>query len=147
MLRRAFLAASPLLLTAGAAHASAPPKSEKPPSQFVDLGAVALPIIVDGRLVNYVFCSVRINLTPSADAQKLRQKEPFFRDALIRAAHATPFVSSQDYLSVDEAKLKAALLRDARAIAGAKDIVSVTVTKQAPRRRTGVPRPRAASAG
>src|SRR5690606_28425915 len=107
-----------LLLTAGAARASAPAKAEKPASQFVDLGAVAMPIIVDGRLVNYVFCSIRINLTATADAQRLRLKEPFFRDALIRAAHETPFVSTQDYLSVDEAKLKAAVLRDARAIAG-----------------------------
>lgn len=140
MRRRAVLAASTLLLTARTARASAP---EKPASQFVDLGAVALPIIVEGRLVNYVFCSVRINLTATADAQRLRLKEPFFRDALVRAAHATPFVSAQDYLSVDETKLKAAMLRDARAIAGARDIVSVTIVKQAPRRRSGVPRPRA----
>jgi flagellar basal body-associated protein FliL len=145
MLRRAFLAAGPLCFLASVAHASAPAKAEKPTTQFVDLAAVALPIIVDGRLVNYVFASIRITLSPGANAQKLREKEPFFRDALIRAAHRTPFLSDRDYISVDEAKLKAALLREARAIAGPKDIVGVAVTKQAPKRRTGVPRPRAAT--
>lgn len=145
MLRRALIAASPLLLLAAPARASAPGKTAKPSAQFVDLAAVALPIIVDGRLVNYVFASVRINLSNSANAQKLREKEPFFRDALIRAAHRTPFVSERDYLSVDEAKLKAALLRDARTIAASKDIVGVTITKQAPKRRTGVPSPRRAT--
>lgn len=145
MFRRSLIAAASVLLLAGSAHASAPEKAEKPAAQFVDLAAVALPIIVDGRLVNYVFASVRINLSNSANAQKLREKEPFFRDALIRAAHRTPFVSDRDYISVDEAKLKAALLRDARAIAGPRDIVSVTITKQAPKRRTGVPRPKAAT--
>ena len=49
-----------------------------------------MPIVVDGQLVNYVFVYVRINLKSGADVTKMREKEPFFRDALVRdgAPHA-----------------------------------------------------------
>ena len=52
-----------------------------------------MPIVVDGQLVNYVFVYVRLNLTSGANATRLREKEPFFRDALVRAGHRTPFVA------------------------------------------------------
>ncbi len=44
--------------------------------------------------MNYVFVIVRINLTTTANAAQLREKEPFFRDALVRAGHRTPFSQS-----------------------------------------------------
>ncbi|NBB15645.1 hypothetical protein GVN21_09795 [Caulobacter sp. SLTY] len=143
--RRSLFALAPALLAASAAKASAPAKGkEKEGSgQYVDLSPVALPIVVKGRLVNYVFASVRLNLSPSADAAKLRAKEPYFRDALVRAAHRTPFTNPKSYVELDVARLKASLLRDAGAIAGAKNFVSVTVSSQTPKQRTGLPRPTA----
>ena len=64
--------------------------------QYVELQPVGLPIVSGGRLVNYVFVYVRINLTSSANASRLREKEPFFRDAMVRAAHRTPFTLASD---------------------------------------------------
>jgi hypothetical protein len=103
---------------------------------------VALPIAVDGRLVNYVFASVRLNLAPNANLVKLREKEPFFRDALVRAGHRTPFTNPKDYTVLDGAKLSAALMRDAAAIAGPGMVKSVAITSQTPKRRQGLPTPK-----
>lgn len=108
--------------------------------QYVDLQAVGLPIVHDRRLVNYIFVYVRINLTSQANVAKLREKEPFFRDALIRAGHRTPFTDPKNLARIDTAKLSASLTREAAAIAGPGQILSVVVTDQAPRRRFGAPR-------
>lgn len=107
--------------------------------QYVDLQPVGLPIVVNRQLVNYVFVYVRINLTSAANVSRLREKEPFFRDALVRAGHRTPFTVPNNLGAVDVAKLTAALSREAAAIAGPGQIRSVVVTSQAPRRRARLP--------
>ena len=103
--------------------------------QYVELQPVGLPIVSGGRLVNYVFVYIRINLTSAASASRLREKEPFFRDAMVRAAHRTPFTLASDLGKIDEARLIAAVTRDAIAIAGPGQIKSVILTSQTPRRR------------
>lgn len=145
MLRRALFAAASLGLLSGPARASEKPKAgaEKPDvGQYVDLAPVALPVVARGVLVNYVFVSVRIQLSALANTGKLRTREPYFRDALVRAGHRTPFTLDTDYTKIDEAKLKASLLREAIAIGGAKDVKGVTIVSQSPKKRTGLPDPR-----
>ena len=137
--RRALLALAPALL-ATAAQASAPPKKDSA-GQYVDLSPIALPVVVDGRLVNYIFVSLRLNLSPSADSVKLRAKEPWFRDAMVRAGHRSPFTNPKNYLVLDEARLKSTLLREAGAIAGAKNFTSAAVLSMTPKQRSGLPRP------
>ncbi|MGC8000752.1 hypothetical protein, partial [Salmonella enterica] len=75
-----------------------------------------------------------------ADVPRLREKEPQFRDALVRAGHRTPFTLASDYSKIDTAKLSAALQRDAATIAGPGLIRSVVVTSQSPRRRVATPK-------
>lgn len=138
MLRRALIAA-PLLLFAEPAFAA-----EKAGAglvgQYVDLQPVALPVVIKGQLVNYVFVYVRVNLAAGVDTARLRQKEPFFRDALVRMAYRTPFASPADYNRVDEARVAAALTREAGAIAGPGVIRSVVVTSQTPQHRIPTPK-------
>ena len=141
MHRRLFCTLAPLLVLASAARASGGPKAPKTDvGQYVDLQPLAMPIIVKGQLLNYVFVYVRLNLTTGANATLLRQKEPFFRDALVRAGHRTPFVLASDYQKVDEAKLTAAMMREALAIAGPGQVRSAVVTLQAPQKRVARPR-------
>ena len=137
MLRRTLLAA-PLALLAGPARAVEREEGADI-GQYVDLQPLGLPIVANGKLVNYVFVYVRINLTSGANVSRLREKEPFFRDALVRAGHRTPFTLPKDLGAVDVPKLTAALTREASAIAGPGQIRSVVVTSQAPRRRARVP--------
>lgn len=140
MLRRALIAGF-VTLCAASAHASGKKDEGKGDvGQYVDLQPVGLPIVVNRQLVNYVFVYVRINLTSGANVSRLREKEPFFRDALVRAGHRTPFTVPSDLGVVDVAKLTAALTRDANVIAGPGQVRSVVVTSQAPRRRARAPR-------
>lgn len=139
MRRRELLAAAPVVALAGLAQAGVAEAEEKKVGQYVDISPVALPIGVNGRLLNYIFTTVRINLSASADANKLREKEPYFRDALVRAAHRTPFTLATDYNRLDQAKLKATLMREAAALVGAQNLASVTVMSEAPRRRVTNP--------
>jgi|HubBroStandDraft_5_1064220.scaffolds.fasta_scaffold396987_1 hypothetical protein len=138
MRRRLLLASLPLALLAGHAVAQTKPAA----GQYVDLSPVAMPIVIDGRLINYVFVYIRVNLTPSADAIHLRDKEPYFRDALVRMGHRTPFSLRTDYTKLDEARLKAAFFQAASAIAGPGMVASIDIMPGGgPMRRTGLPKP------
>jgi hypothetical protein len=139
MLRSTLIAA--LILVAGAARASEPKAEGKSDvGQYVDLQPVGLPIVANGRLVNYVFVHIRLNLTSGANAAKLREREPMFRDALVRAGHRTPFTLASDYSKIDAPRLVATLSREAAVIAGPGQIGSVVVSSQEPRRRVSMPR-------
>ncbi|MFC3070130.1 hypothetical protein [Phenylobacterium soli] len=137
MFRRALIAVAALgLATASPAHAEGP----KPVGQYVDLQPVGLPVVVKGQLVNYVFVYVRVNLTASADVSQVRTKEPFFRDALVRLAHRTPFTRPDDYNRIDERRVAAAMTQAAAAITGPGIVASAAVTSQAPQHR--IPNPK-----
>jgi len=139
---RLLVALMPLVILASSAHASGDKKAPKQDvGQYVDLQPLAMPIVVKGELLNYVFVYVRLNLTSGANVARLRDKEPYFRDALVRAAHRAPFVVPTDYQKVDEAKLTAAMMREATAIAGPGQIRSAVVTSQATQKRVAQPRP------
>lgn len=139
MRTRLLILALPLLALAAPVQAGED-KTPKAVGQYVDLQPVAMPIVVGGQLVNYVFVYVRVNLTGGADVIRLRTKEPFFRDALVREGHRTPFVVPGDWQKIDERRLTAAMMRDAQAIAGADNVASVVVTSQTPQKRVAPPR-------
>jgi flagellar basal body-associated protein FliL len=145
MIRRTLIAAAPLVLFAAAASASEKKEEKQAVGQYVDLSPVALPIVVEGQLVNYVFAYVRINLTSGANSVKLREKEPFFRDALVRAGHRTPFTKAGDYMVLDAAKLSASLMREASAITGPGAVKSVVITSQSPQKRIPLPKAKTAA--
>ncbi|HEX3918407.1 MAG TPA: hypothetical protein VHW60_13805 [Caulobacteraceae bacterium] len=136
MLRRALIASLPLLFVAGAAAAEGPAAA----GQYVDLAPVALPVMAGRKLVNYVFVYLRINLTPGADLAKWRDREPYFRDALVKLAHRTPFGLATDYSKLDEPRLKAALFQAATEITGPGQVASIEIMPGGgPMKRTGLP--------
>lgn len=131
---RALIALAALAIAATPAAASEPaPAAPAAGGNYVSISPVALPVIVSGKVVNYVFVRVRVELSASADSVTIRQKEPYFRDALVRAAHRTPFTVATDYTKIDEAKLRAALLRDARALVGERNVTNIRVMEQTPK--------------
>ena len=111
----------------------------EPSDQSVKVSPVALPVVVDGRLANYVFVTVKVLLTPGVNALALSDKEPYFRDALVRAAHRTPFVIKNDYNRIDEARLKAALYPEAVRIAGPGAVRGIEVVSQQAQHRVASP--------
>ncbi len=118
---------------------------EKPPAPVnptVLMSPVALPVVVDGRLVNYIFVTMRIGLSATADPPAMRAKEPYFRDALVRAGHRTPFVRQDNYAILDDNLMKAALLREAANIVGPGMVVSVQVIREQAQHYDGLPKPK-----
>ena len=128
------------VLTAGPAGVRAEEKKAAP-SPTVLMSPAAMPIVVDGRLVNYVFVTIRLSLSPNADSVKMRAMEPYFRDALVRAGHRTPFVRPDNYTILDDDKLKATLLREANAIAGPGMVVSAQINREQTMHYDGLPKP------
>ncbi len=136
MLRRHLIAAG--TVAALAPSASAAEKKAAPGGATLNIAGVGLPIIVGGRIRNYIFVTIRLTLGGGATPETMRAKDPFFRDALVRAAHRTPFVVADDWTIVNAAAVSAALMRMAPAIAGAGKVTRAEVAIQTPRRRTGV---------
>lgn len=134
--RRAFLAVS-LALAATPAWANSPKKKEGEGEAKADpvikLQSMALPIIVDGRLVNYVFVQLSLTLKPDVPVAVFEGKEPMLRDAIVREAHSKPFTRPDSYSAIDEARLKASILREVNRLIGPGKAALVTVVKQTPR--------------
>jgi hypothetical protein len=138
-MKTAILAALGLAaVLASASRAAEPAKPDN--DQSVLLSPIAVPVVVNGRIANYVFVTVKVLLTPNADAYALNDKEPYFRDALVRAAHRRPFFTlPNDYDHIDQGKLDAALFRDAQAIVGPGKILRVQVIDQTPQHNLPAP--------
>ena len=134
MRRRDLIAVGTLALAAAPAMAA---ESKKPTSggSARNISGVALPIITDGRIRNYVFVTVRLQLGDSQTPELMRAQEPYYRDALVRAAHRTPFVIADDWTRVDEVAISAFMMRVAPTISGAGAITAAEVAIQTPRRR------------
>jgi hypothetical protein len=138
-MRRMIAAIAAVTLLAGPVWAADGDQQDM--EQAVTLSPVALPVVVGNRLANYVFVTAKVLLTPQADVFTLRDKEPYFRDALVRAAHRTPFVRAGDYNHLDEGRLKASLYREATAIVGPGKIAGVVVLSETAQHRVAAPRP------
>lgn len=138
-----------LIVAGTAAVASALPRgaaaaSSDSPAAPASLGiaGLGLPVIEGGRLRNYVFVALRLELGAGKTLEQIKPKEAFFRDALVKAAHRTPFTVPGDWTRLDERALSAALVSASAGISGRGSIRRVVVVSQTPRRRTGLPTPR-----
>lgn len=121
--------------TAASSDAPAAPAS-------LSIAGLGLPVIEGGRLRNYVFVALRLDLGAGKTMEQIKPKEPFFRDALVRAAHRTPFTVHGDWTRLDERALSAALVSASAAISGRGSIRRVEVVSQTPRRRAAIQPPR-----
>jgi len=140
------LMAALLLLTLGLglhvlAPAVAQAKAEKPaegPTEAdlrLDLSGLGLPVLKDGRVMNYVFVRVRINFNPGIARLDIEAGEPLVRDVMVKAAYRSPLNSGTDLMALDPKKLEAQTLGAARAVYGATRVRSVEVRDQKPQKR------------
>ena len=135
------------LALAPAARAASEPSS-KPVQPYVDLQAIGFPAVVSGRLVNYIFAEIRMNIAPGADAARIQQGEPILRDTLVHASARTPFNPPGNGVKLDRPRLMAEVMREAAAQFGPGKISSVVIRSETPQHRGGVPgRPDAGAAG
>jgi len=136
--RRSLIAAGVALGSAAPARASSP-KSAPAEAPALGIAGVGLPVIEGGRLRNYVFVSLRLHLGSGKTLEEMRLKEAFFRDALVKAAHRTPFTVPGDWTRLDARALSNALVAAAAGISGRGSVTRVEIIAQNPRRRSGMP--------
>ena len=139
MRRRDLIAAGTAVALAGAATsalASEAEVSEDAPT--MNLAGLGLPVIVDGRLMNYVFVTVRITLGHGQTPQTMHPKAMFFRDAIVRTAHRAPFTIPGNLILLNENAINAAVMAIANVVSGQGSVIKSEVLIQTPRRRTGL---------
>ena len=137
--RRTLIAAGTAALTGAAASRAAASGSETESAPAaLSIAGLGLPVIEGGRLRNYVFVALRLELGAGKTVEQMKTKEAFFRDAVVRAAHKTPFTVPGDWTRLDERALSASLVAASAAISGRGSVRRVEVVSQSPRRRTGM---------
>ena len=111
MRRRDLIAAgtaAALAATASAAGASETPATAE--GLALNIAGVGLPVIVGGRIRNYVFVTVKLYLGNGQTPEAMRARDPFFRDALVRTGHRAPFVLPGDWTRLNETAINAAIM-------------------------------------
>lgn len=128
-MKRAIIAAM-LASTLMAGLAAANPPAPKAGSnneaagsgRTLDAPYLAVPVVRDGRLVNYLFVSVRFEIAQGVDLWRTREQAHFLRDALVRACHANQLASATDNNVLDEARAIAVFRQTAAQVLGANAI-------------------------
>lgn len=110
------------------AHASGGEKKEEAESaRAMDVLNLVVPVVRQGRLVNYVFVNARIQLAPGVDIWKARDKGAFLRDALLKAVHRQSIVDSQRDDAINAPAAIALIATVGRQILGADAVRSVEI--------------------
>ena len=101
------LIASSLLAGHSIAFATETPKTsgqtDPGAARSMDAPYLAVPVVRNGQLVNYLFVSVRIEIAQGVDLWRTRERAQFLRDALVRAAHANQLSDANDPNLLDQA--------------------------------------------
>ncbi len=96
-------------------------------SRTMDAPYIAVPIVREGRLVNYLFVSIRVEIAPGVDLWRTREKAHFLRDALVRAAHANALAAASDINALDEARAIQVFRTAAAQVLGERAVRGVTI--------------------
>jgi len=102
------------MLLAGLANASGPSEKAKAKGEAeegaetsarsMDAPYLAVPVVRDGQLVNYLFVSIRIEIADGVDLWRTRERAHFLRDALVRASHGNDLADPTDSNLLNEAR-------------------------------------------
>jgi len=92
------------LANAQPAHKAAASGEEADASsaRSMDAPYLAVPVVRDGQLVNYLFVSVRVDIAQGVDLWRTREQAHFLRDAFVRVSHANQLASATDPNRLDE---------------------------------------------
>ncbi len=108
-------------------------KAKEAPDPSVKMASVGIPVFKGHTVTNYLFLSIKINLTPKANEAKLRDMEPYFRDVLVKAASKTSFAQASRDDLLDEPRFKQAMMVEFSKVAGAGMIQSIEIVSQSPK--------------
>lgn len=128
MRRRALLSA--LFMTAAAPVAVAQPEkksTEGESARAMDVLNLIVPVVREGRLVNYLFVNARIQLASGIDVFRTRERGHFLRDALLKAVHRRSVAAADRDDQIDPAAAQSLILAVARQTLGPNAVRSVEI--------------------
>jgi len=96
-------------------------------SRSMDAPYLAVPVVRDGQLVNYLFVSIRIEIAPGVDLWRTRERAHFLRDALVRASHANDLSDPADNNALNDARAIAVYHAAAVEALGAQAVGAVSI--------------------
>lgn len=124
-------------LLAGLANASGPAAKAKgegaaegegqTSSRSMDAPYLAVPVVRNGVLVNYLFVSLRIEIPQGVDLWRTREQAHFVRDALVRASHSTDLADPNDNNTLNEARALQVYRAAAIQVLGERAVGPITV--------------------
>jgi hypothetical protein len=103
----------------------------------MDAPYLAVPVVRDGQLVNYLFVSVRFEIAPGVDLWRTREQAHFLRDALVRASHANALARADDVNALNEARAIAVFQATASQVLGPRAISRVSIVSSYSSRGSG----------
>jgi hypothetical protein len=124
-MRRALTA---LLLLALATPAFAAEPAKGKPGTNVEMPYLMAPMNdADGKLDGYAYIQPLLTATSDTNALAVRDKLAFIQDAFVRDVNGPSVASAADPASVDQPKLAARLLADAKRIMGANRVATLSI--------------------
>ncbi len=99
---------------------------EKESNRSVELNAMVFPVIVDGKLVNYLFVNARMQVADGKSIWKYREQAHVIRDAVLRATHRKSVHLKGDGMRIDEALAAKVCIEAANEILEEDAMVSMT---------------------
>lgn len=106
----------------------APKKEDVTADRKVTAPNVVTPVVRDGKLVNYLFVTVEVELADGANALKLRDRAAFLRDSLLRAGHRASLADPADDKRLNYAAANPVFAAAATEALGAQNIKKVTIS-------------------
>lgn len=73
-------------------------------TRSMDVPYLAVPVLRDGLLVNYLFVSARVEVSNAVDLWRTRENAHFLRDAMVRASHSADLSSPADPNTLNNAR-------------------------------------------
>ncbi len=107
-------------------------------ARSMDAPYLAVPVIRDGVLTNYLFVSLRIEITNNVDLWATREKAHFLRDALVRASHASDLSDANDTNALNQARALEVYRAAAISTLGERAVGPITVVASYSSRGGGV---------
>lgn len=96
-------------------------------ARSMDAPYLAVPVVRDGHLVNYLFVSIRIEVPNGVDLWRTRERAHFLRDALVRASHANDLADPENNNALNEAQAIAVYRAAAVQALGERSVGAVTI--------------------
>lgn len=140
-MRKIFILLASLFLVAGlvpissAFAAEGKAKAEADSNRTIDIQSVPAPVFKDGKLLNYIFLSVKLEMAKGQNVLGDRERVHFVRDAMVRNLHKTSIGKAGKFDEIDEAVALQIVRASAAQIFGDKAVSAVTITSAEPLRQ------------